>query len=530
MQRLIVLFAVLLGIVWSGPVAAKRVALVVGNSAYVHAPVLANPRNDAADVASALRRLGFTVIEGLDLDKAAFDRKLRDFAAALQGSAAGVFFYAGHGLQVAGQNYLVPTDAQLGTASSIEFEMVRADFVQRVMEREAGTNVLFLDACRDNPLARNLARAMGTRSADVGRGLAAVESGVGTLISFSTQPGNVALDGSGRNSPFAGALVRHMAASKDDLGAILIGVRNDVMKETAGKQVPWEHSALTGRFFFAASPAGATAGSSPPSAASALPAASTPAAAGGRAPVHECDRMAADPYDKEAERPGIRTDMIHAPRAIQACEAAVKAHPEEQRFLFQLARSQDAGGQLDKARQHYEDLAARGYGAAMNALARWYNDGRGVKMDRQEGVYWLRKGVEADNPDSMFWLGHAYQSDGHFGIWPADHAEAARLYRRAADAGHRAALVRLGLLQDHGRGGLKADAAAASRLLIEALEAGEQEAYTQILTFGASWFTPDFRRELQRRLTEKGVYDGPADSVMAPPVYRAVEALKQRRK
>jgi hypothetical protein len=112
------------------------------------------------------------------------------------------------------------------------------------------TNILFLDACCDNPLARNLARAMGTRSAEVGRGLAEVKSGVGTLISFSTQPGNVALDWTDRNSPFAGALVKQLTSSTDDLSAILISVRNDVMRETQRKQVPWEHSALTGRFYF----------------------------------------------------------------------------------------------------------------------------------------------------------------------------------------------------------------------------------------------------------------------------------------
>jgi uncharacterized caspase-like protein len=128
--------------------------------------------------------------------------------------------------------------------------MVRLDLVHRTMEREAQTNILFLDACRDNPLARNLARAMGTRSTDVGRGLAAVESGVGTLISFSTQPGNVALDGSGRNSPYAAALAKQLASPGDDLSAMLIAVRNDVMKDTQKKQVPWEHSALTGRFYF----------------------------------------------------------------------------------------------------------------------------------------------------------------------------------------------------------------------------------------------------------------------------------------
>jgi hypothetical protein len=118
------------------------------------------------------------------------------------------------------------------------------------MERQTNTNILFLDACRDNPLARNLARAMGTRSSEISRGLAVIESGIGTLISFSTQPGNVASDGAGRNSPFTGPLVKHISTSDDDLSAILIAVRNDVMKETQRKQVPWEHSALTGRFYF----------------------------------------------------------------------------------------------------------------------------------------------------------------------------------------------------------------------------------------------------------------------------------------
>lgn len=230
--------------------AEKRVALVVGNSVYKHAGELTNPKNDAADMAFALRKLGFQVIDGLDLDKAAFDRKIRDFAAALSNAAAGVFFYAGHGLQVSGKNYLVPVDAELTTAEALEFEMVQVDVVHRIMESKTSTNVLFLDACRNNPLARNLARAMGTRSAAIGPGLAPVEAGVGTLISFSTQPGNVALDGRGRNSPFAGALIRHISTSADSLGDLLIAVRNDVRRETDGKQVPWEHSALTGRFYF----------------------------------------------------------------------------------------------------------------------------------------------------------------------------------------------------------------------------------------------------------------------------------------
>ena len=234
----------------SGHAQGKRVALVIGNSDYASATKLENPKNDAADVAGALETLGFQVIKGFDLDKASMDRTIRDFAAALTGAKVGLFFYAGHGLQVSGQNYLVPVDAKLTTPSGLDFETVRLDLVHRTMEREATTNIIFLDACRDNPLSRNLARAMGTRSASVGKGLAVVESGEGTLISFSTQPGNVALDGTGRNSPYATALVKHITAPGEDLPSILINVRNEVMQSTERRQVPWEHSALTARFFF----------------------------------------------------------------------------------------------------------------------------------------------------------------------------------------------------------------------------------------------------------------------------------------
>ncbi len=162
---------------------------------------------------------------------------------------------------------MMPIDAELSTSGALDFEMVRMDLVHRVMERETPSNIIFIDACRNNPLARNLARALGTRSIEVGRGLASVESGRGTLISFSTQPGNVALDGTGRNSPFAKALLKHMHAPGEDLSGILIRVRNDVMTDTAGKQVPWEHSALTSRIFFSQGPRKAdtqTAQAAPP--------------------------------------------------------------------------------------------------------------------------------------------------------------------------------------------------------------------------------------------------------------------------
>jgi uncharacterized caspase-like protein len=232
--------------------AGKRVALIIGNSAYTHAPALPNPANDAKAVAEKLQALDFHVSLALDTTKADTDKVMREFADALDGADVAIFFYAGHGLQVSGQNYLVPIDAKLAKERDLEFEAVRLDFVLKQMElgREDKTNIVFLDACRDNPLSRSLARSMGTRSASIGKGLAQVDAGVGTFISYSTQPGNVALDGTGANSPFTAALVNRMAEPGKNLTAVMIDVRKDVIAATMGEQVPWDHSSLTGDFYF----------------------------------------------------------------------------------------------------------------------------------------------------------------------------------------------------------------------------------------------------------------------------------------
>lgn len=230
--------------------AQKRVALVVGNAAYQHAGMLANPLNDARDVAAALTQLGFQVILGTNLDKRAFDVKVKEFARALDRADVGLFFYAGHGLQVTGVNYLAATDAKLEAERDLDFETVKVEFVLAQMEREAKTNIVFLDACRNNPLARNLARTMGTRGVNEKSGLAPIKSGLGTFIAFATQPGNVAGDGAGGNSPFTTALKKHITAPGVSLTDVMIEVRNDVVGTTNGAQVPWEHSALRGRFYF----------------------------------------------------------------------------------------------------------------------------------------------------------------------------------------------------------------------------------------------------------------------------------------
>jgi len=233
----------------SGPAAAeKRVALVIGNSAYQHTASLKNPSNDAIDITTKLRALGFDVIDGNDLSKADMESRIRAFADKLQGSDVGLFFYAGHGLAADGRNFLAPVDAKLQSETDLDFEAVELSLVLKQMERNSRVSLVFLDACRDNPLASNLAAT--SRSLQVTRGLARVDRAVGMMIAFSTQPGNVALDGAGRNSPFTNALLHHIDAEGSSINDMMIEVRKDVLKETDGKQVPWENSSLTGQFFF----------------------------------------------------------------------------------------------------------------------------------------------------------------------------------------------------------------------------------------------------------------------------------------
>ncbi|MGZ5824224.1 MAG: caspase family protein, partial [Hyphomicrobium sp.] len=260
--------------------AEKRVALVVGNSAYKEVGQLANPVNDANAIASALKSSGFEVILGVDVDKRGFDNKVRDFAGLLESADVAIFFYAGHGLQVAGRNYLIPVDAHLQGERDLDFDAENLDFILKQMElgRADKTNIVFLDACRDNPFSQNLARSMGTRSTSIGKGLAQVDTGVGTFIAYSTQPGNVALDGKGKNSPFTAALAKHVKEPGRDLTSVMIEVRKDVLAATGGKQVPWDHSALTGEFYFqpTAVPAERSATAAPGDAAAPAPAPRSP--------------------------------------------------------------------------------------------------------------------------------------------------------------------------------------------------------------------------------------------------------------
>jgi hypothetical protein len=240
-----------------------RVALVIGNSAYQSVGFLENPKNDAAAMVAALEGLAFgEVISAIDLSQRELLAKLDEFYGKLDSNGTALLFYAGHGVQVRGHNYLLPCDAKVARAADLRTTAVALNDVVRAMSRRAGTRLLFLDACRNDPIsdeAGGLARgarsaAIGRDMTDVGQGLAKITATAGTFVAYATEPGNVALDGTGANSPFTTALLSHIAEPGLAVDDIMMQVRVDVLDATQGKQLPWSESALTRRFQFKEGP------------------------------------------------------------------------------------------------------------------------------------------------------------------------------------------------------------------------------------------------------------------------------------
>jgi uncharacterized caspase-like protein len=229
--------------------AEGRVALVIGNAAYANAPPLHNSRNDADDIADQLRRLGFEVVDGRDLDSRGMRAALARFAQKLKGTEAALFYYSGHGLQIDGQNYLVPIDAQIDEGSTMAFELVKLDDVIEALGYTEGTRLLVLDACRSNPFAKSFVQRNGARGGEITRGLARIERTQGMLIAYSTQPNAIAVDGTGRNSPFTSALVRELQEPGVEVGTLFRHVAVNVNHDTRGQQTPELSVSLLGDFY-----------------------------------------------------------------------------------------------------------------------------------------------------------------------------------------------------------------------------------------------------------------------------------------
>jgi tetratricopeptide (TPR) repeat protein len=456
--------------------AEKRVALVIGNSAYRSVPALQNPADDARLMSDTLLSLGFFVVGGgaqLDLDQTGFDEVLQKFGQQLIGADVALFYYAGHGVETHGLNLLVPVDAHPADEGDVLAQTVNTSDILKQMEK-SGTriNLVLLDACRDNPF-----RDHGVRSTT--GGLAQMQAPVGTLISFATQPRSVALDGDDGHSPYTRALVQAMQRPGFGLFKTFNEVGLAVEKATGGAQLPWlSSSPISGNFYFAGKPV--TADARPAPGAPGAPAPTAPVEEVRLSPpddrlrrdlVTDCDRLAAMPYDTghAPDLPGLEVDKINIAAAAAACNDAIQRYPDVARFVFEAGRVATARKDYAEARRLYEQAAAAGYAMAMNNIGVLFEEGDGGPVNYAEAARWYGKAAAAGEPIAMVDLGWQYET-GH-GV-AKDLAEARRLYEAAVKAGIPAAMNNLGLLYLYGKG-VPRDYAEARRLFEQGATLGE---------------------------------------------------------
>jgi hypothetical protein len=457
--------------------AEKRVALVIGNSAYRAVPALPNPAADAKLMSDTLLSLGFFVVGGgaqIDLDKAGFDDALQKFGREINGADVALFYYAGHGVETHGLNYLVPVDAHPQDEADVFMQMVGISGILDQMEK-SGTriNLVLLDACRDNPF-----RDHGVRSTS--GGLAQMPAPVGTLISFATQPRSVSLDGVDGHSPYTRALANAMQRPGSGLFKTFNEVGLAVEKATGGSQLPWVSSSpISGNFYFAGKPAVAEVRPAPiPSDA---PAPAAPIEEARLSPaddplrhdlITDCDRLAAMPYDT-GHAPSVHgveeLDKINVTAATVACNDAMQRYPDVARFVYEAGRVASARKDYPEAKRLYEQAAAAGYAMAMNNIGGIYEGGEGFPRNYAEAYRWYGKAVAANEPIAMINQGWFYEH----GLGVArDPVEAARLYGLAAKAGVPDGMNNLGLLYLRGTG-VKRDYAEAQRLFEQAAALGD---------------------------------------------------------
>ncbi|HEX4891957.1 MAG TPA: caspase family protein [Hyphomicrobiaceae bacterium] len=450
------LAAVALCLLAGRALAEARTALVVGNSKYASNP-LANPGNDAEAIAKALTSVGFSVTKLVDADAATFRRAIVTFGRTLRTTeGVGLFYYAGHGVQIDGENYLIPVAADIQQARDAIAEGISLGEVLRTMDSAANRiNIVVLDACRNNPYSS------GTRGA---QGLAPVSAPAGTLIAFSTAPGTVALDGDGGRSPYSAALAEMIPASGIVLEEVFRQTRRRVLAATEGRQTPWEHSSLTREFHFRPKEA--------------MPETSARPIAGADPSSRDLEEIRAwEKVKASGSAALIRRHLESYPNGVFAELARYKldqlrAHasndegfagwlgtilkpepgdPEAERLLEEGVKLEARGepGSLSEAFQRYRTAADRGLPAAMHRLARAYDRGLGVTRDLPAAAEWYRRAAELGSAPSMAALGTMHE----FGEGVAQSmAEALRLYRLAAEAGDTNGMTNLAYLHQLGKG------------------------------------------------------------------------------
>lgn len=462
----------------------QRVALVIGNGAYLDVPNLLNPVNDAQDISASLRRIGFEVTTHLNLKSGEFNRALRDFSRAAENADMAVLYFAGHGLEIDNINYLIPVDARMERASDVTYEAVALPkFLQSVSGAKT-LRLVLLDACRNNPFLTQIAK---NSSRSLGRGLAHIEPLGGILVGYAARGGTVAYDGEGRNSPYASALLKYLEEPNLEIGKLFRRVRDSVYNETLGLQEPFTYGSLPAKDIFLS-----TSKANQPNqteilrnfaradlqnteqawtafldeiegvavdpkiirrarsklaflqkresvatrqAGSALLPPSSPM-------IRACDKLAADPDDENrpTEIVGVAAKKIELNLALTACKLAVAGNEDHARSIYQLGRVLSVENKWKKAFETYQVAAALEYWAAQIAVAEEQINGRLEVRSSAEGFMLLERAMNAGSAIAARKLGqYRWQ---RFNV--KDSLEAIDYYRIAADRGDTESMFRAG--------------------------------------------------------------------------------------
>jgi uncharacterized caspase-like protein len=391
-QTLIFALAALILLTSTGLAANARYALVIGNSAYKDKP-LKNPANDAGDMARELKRLGFDVQLRTNASLREMEEAIRDFGVKLKRGGVGLFYYAGHGVQVQGVNYLVPVGARLASESDAKYECVDAGRVLGKME-DAGNelNIVILDACRNNPFARSF------RSAD--QGLARMDAPTGSIVAYATAPNSIASDGSGANGLYTKYLLQNMGTPGITIEELFKRVRIGVMGETAKKQVPWESSSISGYFYLAGTPSAGQYGA---------------AQAAGQAAARQTLEQQRQQDQKlqqyiaglEAEKRQVeqqKTELARLRQQLDA-DAAKKLQqqqaPQEERLRDQLAVLEAERHKLEQERQELAKARQKAEAAVLQAQQAQAAAQAAAKQQAQAAVKAAPKVASADPKEPL---------------------------------------------------------------------------------------------------------------------------------
>ena len=473
----------------SGALAEKRVALIIGNSAYANVEALKNPQHDATSLSEKLKAIGFDKVTlKLDLASAAVRRELGQFARDAAGANIALVYFAGHGIEVGGTNYLIPTDAKLAHIDDVDFEAIRLSTVMRSLDRANQLKLVILDACRNNPFRASMAGAGTSRS--VGRGLARVTpTGSDTLVAYAAKENTIADDGNGRHSPYATALLKHIATPNLDVRLLFGRVRDEVLARTGGKQEPFTYGSLSGQILTLVKSEGDS----------------------GDVTDHS------DSGQTAVDREALFWSSVKDSKNSKIIETYLKQYPNGQ--FADLARAKIAELKQQSKTAEPETGVTSSQHRSADELFRL-----GVAADRErkfsEAFKWFLEAARNGVPEAMFNVAVMYRK----GEGTArDAKSAADWYERAALKDYVPAMHSYAVTLAYGHG-TKPNQRLAAAYMFLALRNGSGAALKTMTIRGAR-FSKSFKRELQRLMKEEGVYDGAVDGAFGPSTKSAIRKL-----